>query len=209
MDDPSNHAVQQTLQRLWDRSLVIRFQAGDEAAFSEIVREMQPALRRYVVGIFHVQPADADDLLQEVWLDVCKGLPRLRQPGSLRPWLYRVARHRVFKRLRRQDKMTQLNETIPVEDRFVDSGAEGIENETILTALAGLPAAQREAVLLRFEQGLNYDEIARTLGCPIGTVRSRLHHARKHLKQTLRRSHHDDSEWSDRNHRFRYVTSHG
>jgi RNA polymerase sigma-70 factor (ECF subfamily) len=194
MDDPLNNNIQQTLQRLWDQSLVIRFQAGDESAFTDIVKEMQEPLRRYVIKVFHVQPADGDDLLQDVWLDACKGLYHLRQPNSLRPWLYRITRNRVLKRLQRQKKTAQLNELTLCDSKSVQSETDSIENEALLTALADLSALQREAVVLRFEQGLNYNEIASTVGCPIGTVRSRLHHARKHLRQTLRRFNHDDSE---------------
>jgi len=194
MDNQLNNPMQQTLQRLWDRSLVVRFQAGDESAFTDIVTEMQAPLRRYVMTAFHLQPADEDDLLQDVWLDACKGLRHLREPASLRPWLYRITRNKVLKRLQRQKRTTGLNELALSENESVQSDIEGIENEQLLVALADLSPLQREAVVLRFEQGLTYDEIASAVGCPIGTIRSRLHHARKHLKPTLRRFDYDESE---------------
>ena len=184
--------VQEQIQRLYDRALVIRFQAGDDTAFEEIVGEMHGRLRRFLMNSFRLQSADVEDVLQETWLDACHGLRRLRRPASMRPWLYRVSRNRALKHLRRHRRMVDLDGlTVPIA---ASSGAEQDElpDTELRSALASLSTAHREVVLLRFEEGLTYEEIASAIKCSIGTVRSRLHYAKSVLQNTLRRFDHDD-----------------
>src|SRR5205085_12653515 len=80
--------------RLYERLLVLRCQAGDEAAFAELVGRYGPRLAYYLRKMLG---PDADDALQEVWLDVVRGVGRLADPGAFPAWLYRVARVRVLR----------------------------------------------------------------------------------------------------------------
>jgi len=184
--------VQDQIQRLYEWALVIRFQAGDDAAFEGIVAQMHGRLRRYMMNSFQLQPADVDDLLQETWLDACRGLRHLRQPASLRPWLYRVARNKALKHLRRHKRMVDLaGVTIQIAAPSQPE-PEGPSDMDLGSAVARLSAAHREVVLLRYGEGLSYEEIASAVECSIGTVRSRLHHAKSILKDTIGRYDHDD-----------------
>jgi len=190
--DERKKSVQNQLQRLFDRSLVLRFQAGDDTALEEIVAEMHDRLRRFLRNSFCLHSADIDDLLQDVWVDACHGLRFLRQPVSLRPWLYRVARNKALKHLRRHTKMASLeNLQIPTTPSS-EVGASGLSHAEFQIALNCLSATHREVVVLRFEEGLNYDEIASAIQCPVGTVRSRLHYAKNILREKLRRFTNDD-----------------
>ena len=184
MEDKNNQNIQDQIRRLWDKSLVIRFQTGDDSAFEEIVVEMHGRLGHFVTESFRLRLVDVEDLLQDVWLDACRGLRRLRQPGSLRPWLYRVARNKAMKYLRRRERMAELTD---VQIPAPNAGTDCTLPADIHAALASLSTAHREVVLLRFEVGLSYGEIASAVGCPVGTVRSRLHHAKTSLKNTLGR----------------------
>jgi RNA polymerase sigma-70 factor (ECF subfamily) len=80
-----------------DQLLVVRCQLGEREAFAELVRAWHPAVERYVGRMLG---GPADDVVQEVWLAVVKGLPRLRQPDRFAPWLFTIARRAVMNRLR-------------------------------------------------------------------------------------------------------------
>lgn len=112
---------QEAMGRLYERSLVLRFQIGDESALAEIVERIHPRLRQYLFSAFGLQAADVEDLLQDVWVNACSGLRRLRKPASLRPWLYRVARNGALKHLRRRKPAVGLDAS-QVPDRTSEDG---------------------------------------------------------------------------------------
>ena len=172
-------------EQLYERLLVLRFQAGDELAFGELVERYHVRLRYYVRKMLS-QPAGADDVLQEVWFDVYRGLHSLREPEAFRAWLYRIARDRVFGLLRRQrPRFERLDdhELIGPVDEEEDFSPE--DAERVHEALAQLPPEQREVLVLRFLEEMSYEDIARVSGSPLGTVRSRLHYAKRALREIL------------------------
>src|SRR4051794_9466586 len=87
--------------RLYERVLVLRCQAGDDAAFAELVGRYQPRLRYYLRKMLGDADAAAG-ALQEGWFDASRGLPRLRAPGASPAWVYRLARDRAYRALRRR-----------------------------------------------------------------------------------------------------------
>src|SRR5688572_28362458 len=98
---------------IYERLLVVRAQTGDEAALAELVERFSPRLRDFLRKL--LSSADsAEDTLQDVWLDVVRGLPRLADPQALVAWLYRIARDRAFARLR---KMRRTE--VPLDDQQV------------------------------------------------------------------------------------------
>lgn len=179
VDEPSNAEV----VRL--QLLVLRCQAGDEDAFAKLFREFAPKTLAYLRGVLD---DDADDVQQEVWLTVYRNLRGLAKPGVFRTWLFSTTRHRAIDFLRRRKRERELLTDVPAET--VDIASPTDDEMTVLgpemdEALAALPAPQREVLLLRYGDGLDYGEIAVVVGVAIGTVRSRLHHAKKRLKELL------------------------
>jgi RNA polymerase sigma-70 factor (ECF subfamily) len=176
-----------TTDRLYETILVLRCQAGDEAAFAELVELYQPRLRYYLRKMLR-EANSAEDALQEVWLDVFRAVSRLAAAGAFRAWLYRIARDRALRELRKRRTPLQPLEGIeqvagrPEETEFT---AEDVER--IHTALDELVAEQREVLVLRYIEDMSYDEIARVVGCQVGTVRSRLHYAKRALRGILER----------------------
>jgi RNA polymerase sigma-70 factor (ECF subfamily) len=168
--------------------LVVRCQAGDRAAFEELVVLYQPRLRYFLQHM--VRDADrVDDLLQEVWFDVFRQIARLADPGAFRAWLYQVARHRAFRELRkRRPPLCALDGVeLPAEDEGEDDfSAE--DAARVHAALDRLAPEQREVLLLRFIEEMSYEEVARVTGCPLGTVRSRLHYAKRALRRAIERT---------------------
>jgi RNA polymerase sigma-70 factor (ECF subfamily) len=172
-------------ERLYERLLVIRCQTGDEEAYREIVERFSPRLRYFLRKL--VRGGDrADDLLQEVWIDVFRQLPRLQDAGAFTSWIYRIARGKATLELRRDGRIpltTELPELAAApseEPEFALADAARIHG-----ALDELPADQREVLVLRFLEELSYEEIAHVVGCPLGTVRSRIHYAKQALQKLL------------------------
>jgi RNA polymerase sigma-70 factor (ECF subfamily) len=172
--------------QLYDRVLVLRCQAGDEAAFAELVGRYTPRLCYYLRKMLR-DPQDADDALQEVWFDVFKGVSRLADVAAFRAWLYRIARDRASRRLRKHRPPHQsLDEVEPIQP--ADETAFTAEDaQRIHVGLDELSAEHREVLLLRYVEDMTYEEIAGVVGCQLGTVRSRLHYARCALRLVLER----------------------
>ena len=144
-----------------------------------LYREMGPAL----LGYFRRQPAlagTAEDLLQDTFVRALKRIDRLQASVSQRAYLFGIARHVCIDALRRLRAVEELPAETPAMTLTTDERLEPMR-----LAISELPEMQREALLLKLQQELSYVEIAEVLAIPVGTVRSRLHHAVLHLRQTL------------------------
>ncbi|HVT27562.1 MAG TPA: sigma-70 family RNA polymerase sigma factor [Lacipirellulaceae bacterium] len=171
-------------ERLFERLLVLRCQTGDEDAYRELVGRFGPRLRYYLRKL--VGRVDrADDLAQEVWLDVLRQLPRLRDAGAFTTWLYRIAHGEAMLDGRRNGRAPS---TIADVDCIVDEKEYTFLAEDaarIHAALDRLEPVHREVLVLRFLEELSYNEIGKIVDCPVGTVRSRIHYAKAALQQLL------------------------
>jgi RNA polymerase sigma-70 factor (ECF subfamily) len=169
--------------RFYRQVLVLRCQTGDGDAFAELVAWYQPRLRYFLRKLLR-DPGGADDALQEVWIDVFRGLARLADPAAFPAWLYRIARCRAPRERRGRPPPAPLDEHDPAEpadgDDFTAADAEAVH-----AALDRLGPEHREVLLLRFMEEMTYEEIARVTGCPLGTVRSRLSYAKRALRRIL------------------------
>lgn len=170
-----------TSKRRWrDRLLVLRCQAGDDEAFAELYRRHADGLRGYVRGF--LEPEAADDVLQEVWLTVLRRIRDVTNPDGFRTWLFRTARHRAIDALRTDRRREALAATVAGSEA---RGGAPEDRMAFEAAIAGLSPEHREAIRLRFFEDLTYTEIASVVGCPLGTVRSRIHQARARLRDEL------------------------
>lgn len=174
-----------------DAGLVARAQAGDYGAFEELVKRY----RNDVFGLsyhFVRNPEDAWDLSQEVFVKAYKALKRFRQEASFKTWLLRITANQSKDYLKKRRLAT-----VPYDDRLgphkeagpaarPDRHAEMQElGRSIEQALDTLPHKHRTVIVLREYEGLSYEEMASVIGCSIGTVMSRLHHARRKLRNQL------------------------
>lgn len=168
--------------------LVLRCQAGDEKAFSDLLDRYGPRTLRYLEGL--LDPDAAQDAHQEVWLTVYRRISDLANPGGFRTWLFRISRNRAVDFLRRQRRESELLETVALEARGAPEEPSAPSTPDVLEpavrdAMDRLSPAQRDVLQLRFWEKMPYQEIALILGCPLGTVRSRIHHAKRSLRQAL------------------------
>jgi RNA polymerase sigma-70 factor (ECF subfamily) len=166
--------------------LVLRCQAGDERAFAGLMETFSGRTMAYLEGLLS---EDAEDVHQEVWLAVYRGIRSLANPGAFRTWLFRTTRHRAIDFLRKRKRERELFSEATVDEDFSDDVTDeipdAIDAGELDAALAAMPPPHREVLLLRYRDDLSYHEIALVVGCPVGTVRTRLHHAKRRLQQHL------------------------
>lgn len=132
----------------------------------------------------------AEELMQETFVRAFEAAKRYRPEASVRTWLFSIAANLVRDRWRRR---ARRGEDLPLDDQLTvaapatteDEALRLISYEAVRTALPRLPVEQRSALILRYYHDLSYEEIARVLACPIGTVRSRIHNGLARLKRLL------------------------
>ena len=171
-----------------DEELLLRVAAGAEDALAELFARWQPPLRRYALRMCG-SPEAADDVVQEVFVALIDNAARFdRGRGRAAGWLYGIARNQVLRRRERDRGHTPLEDAPPVavDPEQLEHLSRARDAERLYAALAAVPEHYREVVVLCDLQGLGYEEAAVALGCPIGTVRSRLHRARGLLAERLR-----------------------
>ena len=170
--------------RVIDQILVMRCQEGSGRAFELLVRRWQRRLWRYAAKLTG-ESAAAWDVTQEAWLVMLKGIRRLDDPALFATWAYRIVRNKCADHWRRRGRRQKLTETL-AERQAADSPQRDQEQpQRVAEAIRRLSADKQELLALRYREDLSIGEIARVLGVPGGTVKSRLYHAREELKRFL------------------------
>jgi RNA polymerase sigma-70 factor (ECF subfamily) len=170
-----------------DVDLIARWQGGDEAAATALVRRHAPAVARFLGGAGAGD--DVEDLVQEAFFRAFRSMHRYRGGASFRTWVMTIAGNALTDLRRRRGRRP----VVALDDHeVVDGGAdphgETVERDLIerLERVVGrLPAMQRDVFLLRAQQGLEYGAIARALATSEGAARVHYHHALKRLKRVL------------------------
>lgn len=175
-------------RRARDEWLALRCQLGEQAAFEDLIREFEQPLLYYTAKLVGDQN-QAFDVLQETWLRAFRQIRRLSQPASLRTWLYRMAHGLAIDRVR-QDRSRRRVEQSKAEtlDEAAEEPAFGPHDvAAVHRALDEIDVAHREVLVLQFLEDMSIAEIAAVLDCPPGTVKSRLHYAKRALRTALDR----------------------
>ncbi len=151
--------------------------AGDLAAFEQLVRAYQQHVWRFLRRLLG-DPTVAEDVTQETFLRVFRRLSTFTFEAKFSTWVFQIARNAGIDELRSRQRRTRLESVAPPRRRSAASPEARAEIEA---ALASLPVDLREAVVLVEVVGLRYHEVARVLGVPEGTVKSRMFSARSRL----------------------------
>jgi RNA polymerase sigma-70 factor, ECF subfamily len=152
---------------------VLRAQCGDREALECLLRSVQPSLRRYLARL--VEPADADDVLQETLLTIARKLSSLHQPALFRRWAFRIANraglHYLKKRRRWSDRVAA---DLCIDD--VPAIGTDVDDWRIVNLLATqqISPACRAVLMLPFDEEMPLAQVAAVLELPLGTVKSRL-----------------------------------
>jgi RNA polymerase sigma-70 factor (ECF subfamily) len=164
---------------------VLLAQAGDRAALDGLLRAVQEPLFRYLAGLVGNQTL-AEDILQEVFLRLCRKLGTLREPELFRPWAYRVATREAFKHLQRERRwVEQVRDEAVLGAVPAPALADAAFVSELTNLVADVPPASRAVLLLHYGQGLTLSEAAVVLGVPPGTVKSRFAYGLAHLRRRL------------------------
>ena len=175
-----------------EAGLVAAAQGGDQTAFGEIVRRYQRAVYRVAYGLTR-NPTDADDLAQEAFIRAYQAIGRFRVGEPLYPWLSRITVNLAYSLYRRRKRRpeTPLEPLLEAgrqwasEDDPVEESAKREYHGRLEEAFTELSVEHQAVLVLRVVEGLSYDEIAKSLSVPVGTVMSRLSRARGELKTRL------------------------
>jgi len=172
-----------------DALLIRRIAHGDRQALTDLYLRHRQALFHYLLQ-FTSDDGVAEELLQDTLVAVWKNARSYKGDARVLAWLFGIARRRACKRLRRRElpqaDLAEL-ETVPAEDPEPEAALlASVTRAEIAAALAQLAPQHREALLLAFVHELSYAEIAAVLEVPLGTVKSRLNHAKRSLRAVLR-----------------------
>jgi RNA polymerase sigma-70 factor (ECF subfamily) len=184
--------------------LFLRARSGDRAAFDDLRALVEPRVRRFVCRLVGTGRNDrqgpaAEDIVQDAFLSLFLNLARIDPVENLLPFLFKIVRNRCYDELRRKGRFQVVSldagagegEASPLE--LLDGRPQ--PDEQIFWALAlaevrkaidRLPELQRQTLILFCEEDLSYPQIAAAMGTDVGTVKSRIHYARRHLRRLLR-----------------------
>jgi RNA polymerase sigma-70 factor (ECF subfamily) len=182
-----------------DQQLVERAQRGDKRAFELLVLKYQRKLAR-LLSRFVRDAAEVEDVTQEAFIKAYRALPSFRGDSAFYTWLYRIGINTAKNYLMAQGRRAPTSTEVEAED------AEGLEDgellrdintpesmlltkeigETVNATMDALPEELRTAIQLREIEGMSYEDIAKIMDCPIGTVRSRIFRAREAIATQLR-----------------------
>ena len=176
-----------------ETSILARVADGDPGAVREVLSRYSALVWSLASGLSK-DPLEVEDVVQDTWLAVVRRIASLDDPGAFRAWMYRIARNLVTTRLRRRRALLSLDDPDHADDAPVapDPTDDALEVDAfdasdIQRAMERLPLPQREALALRYVDGLTYDELASVVDRNVGTVRSRLHYAKSNLHAELQR----------------------
>jgi RNA polymerase sigma-70 factor (ECF subfamily) len=181
-----------------DHELVERVQGGDKRAFDILVRKYQHKIVNLISRYIH-DPSEAQDVAQEAFLKAYRALPAFRGDSAFYTWIYRIAINTAKNFLVAQDRRPPTDDIEAVDAEQIYGAVQLRETDTpeglvltgeiettILRAIEDLPEDLRTAITLRELEGMSYEEIAETMSCPVGTVRSRIFRAREAIDNRLR-----------------------
>jgi len=182
-----------------DQQLVERAQRGDKRAFELLVEKYQRKLGR-LLARFIRDPAEVEDVTQEAFIKAYRALPAFRGDSAFYTWLYRIGINTAKNYLMALGRRAPTSTEVEAEDAEGFEDAEQLRDintpesillskeiaATVNATIEELPEELRTAIQLREIEGMSYEDIARIMDCPIGTVRSRIFRAREAIAERLR-----------------------
>ena len=181
------------MDELSDEQLMVMFREGAVEGFDLLFAKYHGPVYRFIRHVVQ-DPAQADDLLQDVFLRVARAAPTYRATAAFRAWLFRIARNRCFSALEsarvRRVVQRDIDSALAVHPQARESSppqcAEASETMQRLQAgIAALAERQREAIVLYAMEGMSYKDVAHVMDIPVNTVKTLIHRARASLAKHL------------------------
>ena len=182
-----------------DQQLVERAQRGDKRAFELLVEKYQRKLARLLSRLVR-DPGEVEDVTQEAFVKAYRALPSFRGDSAFYTWLYRIGINTAKNYLVAMERRAPTSTEIDAEEAEGYESGEQLRDintpeslllskeiaTTVNAAIESLPEELRSAIQLRELEGMSYEEIAKLMDCPIGTVRSRIFRAREAIAERLK-----------------------
>jgi RNA polymerase sigma-70 factor (ECF subfamily) len=186
-------------EREIDHQLVERAQRGDKRAFELLVEKYQRKLARLLSRLIR-DPGEVEDVTQEAFIKAYRALPSFRGDSAFYTWLYRIGINTAKNYLVAMGRRAPTSTEVEAEEAEGQEGGELLRDintpesllltkeigNTVNAAIESLPEELRSAIQLRELEGMSYEEIAKLMDCPIGTVRSRIFRAREAIAERLK-----------------------
>jgi RNA polymerase sigma-70 factor (ECF subfamily) len=179
-----------------DRELIKWMANGDQSAFNQLYDRYSKPIYNYILRLIN-ESNFSEDILQETFIAVWQNAGRFRGEAKVKTWLFRIAHNKAVSWLRRYRKQIRDHEQIKAETGIQSSDpqseAQSVESisihkwqiEQLTNALNQLSTTHRAVIELTFIHSFSYKEIGNILGCPVGTVKSRMSYAMQHLRCEL------------------------
>lgn len=181
-------------ERTIDALLAGAARAGSRDAFERLARRWDRRLAAHAWRLLGEREA-AREATQSAWLEIARGLPGLKEPEAFPAWAYRIVSRRAAQLIRGRQSDRRFAEDL-AREALVErdaGGQSGLADKDLSAAIQALPPAQRAAIALHHFEGLSVAETAVALDVPVGTIKTRLMHARLKLKAALQGEDHDPS----------------
>jgi RNA polymerase sigma factor (sigma-70 family) len=172
-----------TPDQVFDELLVLRYRSGDRQAMNLLIKRWHQRIKKQVTR-YTYEPEVAEDLAQEVWEVILKGVNHLREPALFGIWAQRIASRRAVDWIRKNQRERKLYAEVAMENPFEEFSSDEMISQ-LRKGLRILPDDQRMILIHFYLERNSVNEIAAILEIPQGTVKSRLFHARQKLKDIL------------------------
>jgi RNA polymerase sigma-70 factor (ECF subfamily) len=173
------------------RFLIAQIARGDRVAFERLFRAFEVRLYRYLMAMLHAREL-AEELVNDVMVEVWRGAPKFRNESKPSTWLYGIAYHKAIDALRkRKPAAAELRTIAAVPDPRPNPEESAVASDLrsdLDAALRSLSPEHRAVVELALTQGYSYQQISEIAGCPVNTVKTRMFHARRHLREYFLRA---------------------
>jgi RNA polymerase sigma-70 factor, ECF subfamily len=182
-----------------EQQLLRQAQQGDYDAFAQLHAALEPSINRFVNRLVGGRIQEAEDIVQDTFIALYLNLNKIDPVENLRPYVFRIARNNCYDILRRQGRYEHLpfdEEPVNVRVSFDLAQTTGnVPEDTthwlllhleVQEAMEYLPEAQRQALILYSEQDMSYGEIAEIMDVEVGTIKSRIFHARRSLRRMMK-----------------------
>ncbi len=179
-------------ERAFDAYLAAAARSGDDAAMEQLARRWYPRLLAHAHRLSS-EPELAADITQDAWSEILKNLSSLDDANAFASWAFRIVTHRYARSIRSLTRRRAGEQAVAREAELqVDATQEdAAERGRVRAAIKQLPGPHRAALALFYLEGLRVAEIAVALDIPVGTVKTRLMHAREKLRDLLEGEHHE------------------
>ena len=188
LDDEASHARSMALgDRATDEQLMQAIRARDMVAFETLYRRYHPRLARFVLKLIH-RPTLVEEVLNDTLMVVWDKADSFNGESKLSTWIFAIAYRKAMKALRRQDQPVEdprAEERMSLDPSPEQESEFDRRRELMMQAIGELSPEHRAIVEFTYFQDMGYREIAGIVDCPEGTVKTRMFHARRHLKRRL------------------------